>query len=275
MKAKSAPKNVLVSVVMGSDSDLPIMTEATKVLEEFGISYELILTSAHRTPLRTTKFAASAAGRGIKIIIVGAGAAAHLAGVIASQTILPVIGVPIDATSLHGLDALLSTVQMPGGIPVATMAIGKAGAKNAALFAVRILALEDKEISAKLSAYIEENGQGCGKKAGKHFMPEILKVDADNSEEKILTKAVEILANGGIIAYPTETFYGLGADATNEKAIEKIFAVKGRNFKNPISLIIGQADDIYPLVQDVPETAQKADGRILAGSADDSFSSRR
>ena len=88
-------------------------------------------------------------------------------------------------------------------------------------------------------------------------MPEILKVDADNSEEKILTKAVEILANGGIIAYPTETFYGLGADATNEKAIEKIFAVKGRNFKNPVSLIIGQADDIYPLVQDVPETAQK------------------
>ena len=88
-------------------------------------------------------------------------------------------------------------------------------------------------------------------------MPEILKVDADNSEERILTKAVEILANGGIIAYPTETFYGLGADATNEKAIEKIFAVKGRNFKNPISLIISQADDIYPLVQDLPETAQK------------------
>ena len=88
-------------------------------------------------------------------------------------------------------------------------------------------------------------------------MPEILKVDADNSEERILTKAAEILANGGIIAYPTETFYGLGADATNEKAIEKIFAVKGRDFKNPISLIIGQTDDIYPLVQNVPETAKK------------------
>ena len=88
-------------------------------------------------------------------------------------------------------------------------------------------------------------------------MPKILKVDADNSEERILTKAVEILANGGIIAYPTETFYGLGADATNEKAIEKIFTVKGRNFKNPVSLIIGQADDIYPLVQDVPQTAQR------------------
>jgi len=164
MKAKSAPQNVFVSVVMGSDSDLPIMTEATKILEEFGIGYELILTSAHRTPQRTTKFATSAAGRGVKVIIVGAGAAAHLAGVIASQTILPVIGVPIDATSLHGFDALLSTVQMPGGIPVATMAIGKAGAKNAALFTVRLLALEDKKISAALSAYIEKMARDVEKK---------------------------------------------------------------------------------------------------------------
>jgi len=164
MKAKSAPKNVLVSVVMGSDSDLPIMTETTKVLEEFDIGYELILTSAHRTPLRTTKFALSVAQRGIKVIIVGAGAAAHLAGVIASQTILPVIGVPIDATSLHGLDALLSTVQMPGGVPVAAMAIGKSGAKNAALFAVRILALDDKGIDAKLSSYRKKMSRDVEKK---------------------------------------------------------------------------------------------------------------
>jgi phosphoribosylaminoimidazole carboxylase PurE protein len=164
MKAKSAGKNVLVSVVMGSDSDLPIMTEATKVLGEFGIGHELILTSAHRTPQRTTKFASSAAGRGIKVIIVGAGAAAHLAGVIASQTTLPVIGVPINATALNGLDALLSTVQMPGGIPVATMAIGKAGAKNAALFAARILSLEDKGLSARLSAYIKKMAKDVEKK---------------------------------------------------------------------------------------------------------------
>ena len=164
MKAKSAPKNVLVSVVMGSDSDLPIMTETTKVLEAFGIGYELILTSAHRTPQRTTKFAALAAERGVKVIIVGAGAAAHLAGVIASQTLLPVIGVPIDATALHGLDALLSTVQMPGGVPVASMAIGKAGAKNAALFAARILANEDKGISAKLSVYKKKMAKDVEKK---------------------------------------------------------------------------------------------------------------
>ncbi len=164
MKAKSGKKNLLVSVVMGSGSDLPVMTEATKVLENFGIGYEMVLTSAHRTPLRTTKFAVSAAGRGVKVIIVGAGAAAHLAGVIASQTILPVIGVPIDATSLNGLDALLSTVQMPGGIPVATMAIGKAGAKNAALFAVRVLAVEDKELSAKLSSYMKKMAKDVERK---------------------------------------------------------------------------------------------------------------
>ncbi|MCE5282718.1 MAG: 5-(carboxyamino)imidazole ribonucleotide mutase, partial [Deltaproteobacteria bacterium] len=143
-------EEVLVSVVMGSDSDLPIMEEAVKVLAEFGIPHELFLTSAHRTPERTGAFARGAAKRGIRVLIVGAGAAAHLAGVIAAQTLLPVIGVPIDATSLKGLDALLATVQMPGGIPVATMAIGKAGAKNAALMAVRILALEDEGLQKKL-----------------------------------------------------------------------------------------------------------------------------
>jgi len=147
---------VVVSVVMGSDSDLPVMEEAVKVLAEFAIPHELFLTSAHRTPERTTAFARGAAKRGVKIIIVGAGAAAHLAGVIASQTLLPVIGVPIDATSLQGLDALLATVQMPGGIPVATMAIGKAGAKNAALFAVRALALEDADLQKKLQSYIRK-----------------------------------------------------------------------------------------------------------------------
>ena len=147
---------VIVSVVMGSDSDLPVMEEAVKILAEFAIPHELFLTSAHRTPERTTAFARGATKRGVKIIIVGAGAAAHLAGVIASQTLLPVIGVPIDATSLQGLDALLATVQMPGGIPVATMAIGKAGAKNAALFAIRVLALEDADLQKKLQSYIRK-----------------------------------------------------------------------------------------------------------------------
>ena len=144
---------VTVSVVMGSDSDHPVMEETVKVLREFDIPHEVVLTSAHRSPERTSSFAKRATERGVRIIIVGAGAAAHLAGVIASQTHLPVIGVPIDATSLRGLDALLSTVQMPGGIPVATMAIGKAGAKNAALTAVRILALEDKRLGKALAEF--------------------------------------------------------------------------------------------------------------------------
>jgi 5-(carboxyamino)imidazole ribonucleotide mutase len=147
-------KGAVVSVVMGSDSDLPVMEEAVRILAEFGIPHELFLTSAHRTPERTATFARMAAKRGVRLIIVGAGAAAHLAGVIAAQTLLPVIGVPIDATSLKGLDALLATVQMPGGIPVATMAIGKAGAKNAGLLAVRILALQDSGLQKKLQTYI-------------------------------------------------------------------------------------------------------------------------
>ena len=149
-------ESILVSIVMGSDSDLPVMEEAANILKLFDIPSELYLTSAHRAPERTTVYAKGAAKRGIKLIVAGAGAAAHLAGVIASQTQLPVIGVPIDATSLNGMDALLATVQMPGGIPVAAMAIGKAGAKNAALFAVRILALESPSLQKKLQAYIRK-----------------------------------------------------------------------------------------------------------------------
>jgi phosphoribosylaminoimidazole carboxylase PurE protein len=156
MRMKKVNRDVLVSVLMGSDSDLPIMKEALETLKKFDIPYELFLTSAHRTPERTTSFARKAEERGIKVLIVGAGAAAHLAGVIASQTRLPVIGVPIDATSLGGLDALLSTVQMPGGIPVATMAVGKAGARNAALMAARILALGDAPLRRKLQQHAEQ-----------------------------------------------------------------------------------------------------------------------
>ena len=153
MKKKS---DVLVSVLMGSDSDLSVMKEALETLKKFGIPYELYLTSAHRTPERTKEFAQKAEGRGVKVMIVGAGEEAHQAGVIASLTRLPVFGVPIDATSLGGLDALLSTVQMPGGIPVATMAIGKAGARNAAIMAARILALSDAELRKKLQQHAEQ-----------------------------------------------------------------------------------------------------------------------
>jgi phosphoribosylaminoimidazole carboxylase PurE protein len=138
---------------MGSDSDLPVMQEAANILEEFGVPYELCIASAHRAPDLTEALAKNAHKKGIEVIIAGAGAAAHLAGVIASKTTLPVLGVPIDSSSLKGLDSLLSTVQMPGGIPVATMAIGKAGAKNGAIFAIQILSLKHPALRKKLALY--------------------------------------------------------------------------------------------------------------------------
>jgi phosphoribosylaminoimidazole carboxylase PurE protein len=145
----------LVSVVMGSASDRDIMEGCLKQLKELGITYEVKVSSAHRTPDQISEFARKAAGLGIEVIIAGAGWAAHLAGAIAAQTLLPVIGVPIDSSPLQGIDALLSTVQMPPGTPVATVAIGKGGAKNAAILAAQILALKHPEIAASLKAYRE------------------------------------------------------------------------------------------------------------------------
>ena len=143
----------LVSIVMGSDSDLEIMNEAAKALEGFGIPYEIDVTSAHRSPARTTEFTRQAAGRGIKVIIAGAGGAAHLPGLCAAKTELPVFGVPVESKSLRGIDSLLSIVQMPACIPVGTLAIGKPGAINAALLAASVLALNDRGLSDKLAAW--------------------------------------------------------------------------------------------------------------------------
>ena len=143
----------LVGIVMGSDSDLSVMQEASAILDEFGVPCEVVISSAHRTPDETHQYAKSARERGLKIIIAGAGHAAHLAGVLAANTTLPIIGVPIDSSALKGLDSLLATVQMPGGIPVATMAIGKPGARNAGLFAVSILATTDPSLQTKLDDY--------------------------------------------------------------------------------------------------------------------------
>jgi 5-(carboxyamino)imidazole ribonucleotide mutase len=157
----------LVSIVMGSDSDLEIMREAGKALEEFGIAYEIDVTSAHRSPDRTAEYARGAAKRGVRVIIAGAGGAAHLAGVIAAHTTLPVIGVPIPATSLQGMDSLLATVQMPAGIPVATVAIGKPGATNAGILAAQILGVADSAISSKLDAYKEKLARGVDEKSKK------------------------------------------------------------------------------------------------------------
>lgn len=165
--AEKEKGNPLVGIVMGSDSDLPVMEEAERILNQFQVPYEVTLSSAHRSPDRTIRYAKSAEERGLEVIIVGAGAAAHLAGVIASETILPVIGIPIDSSPLKGMDSLLSTVQMPGGIPVATMAIGRAGARNGAILAVQILALKSpqmrealKEYKKRLAQEVEEKAKG-------------------------------------------------------------------------------------------------------------------
>lgn len=143
----------IVGILMGSDSDLPIMQEAAAMLQEFGIEYEMTIASAHRTPKKVLEYSQNAEKRGLKVIIAGAGWAAHLAGFVASQTTLPVIGVPIDSSPLRGLDALLSVAQMPGGVPVATMSLGKAGAKNAGVFAAQIIAIGDVKIANRLKVY--------------------------------------------------------------------------------------------------------------------------
>ena len=142
-----------VAVVMGSDSDLPVVTATIDLLKEFGIGCEVRVMSAHRTPDEVHTFATEAEGRGIAVIIAAAGGAAHLAGVVASLTTLPVIGIPMETVALKGIDSLLSTVQMPAGVPVATVAIGKAGAVNAAVLALQILALTDDKLKAKLREY--------------------------------------------------------------------------------------------------------------------------
>ncbi|HEX2814314.1 MAG TPA: 5-(carboxyamino)imidazole ribonucleotide mutase [Sphingopyxis sp.] len=142
-----------VGVIMGSQSDWPTMAHAVHILEEFGIAHEVRIVSAHRTPDRLIDYAKSAAGRGLKAIIAGAGGAAHLPGMVASMTRVPVLGVPVQSAALSGVDSLYSIVQMPGGIPVATFAIGKAGATNAGLFAAALLATESTDLAQKLDAW--------------------------------------------------------------------------------------------------------------------------
>ena len=154
-----------VLIVAGSDSDLPVMKAAEDILKELRISCTMTIASAHRTPERTTKLASEAEGKGIDVIIAGAGMAAHLAGVVASHTIVPVIGVPIDSSPLNGLDSLLSTVQMPSGVPVATMAIGKAGAKNAGIFAAQIIGRKDMKVAKRLKDLKKKLAEEVGRKA--------------------------------------------------------------------------------------------------------------
>ncbi len=149
-------ETALVGIVMGSDSDWPKVKDAARVLKEFGVPFEVRVISAHRTPEAATGYAASAVTRGVRVILAAAGGAAHLGGVLAAHTILPVIGIPISGGALNGLDALLSTVQMPAGVPVAAVTLGRAGPTNAALFALQILATANKDLRRQLEAYKEK-----------------------------------------------------------------------------------------------------------------------
>lgn len=158
-------KQPVVAIVMGSRSDLPEMEGCVKVLRDFGVGYELKVLSAHRSPEAVASFAKSVVDRGLKVIIAGAGGAAHLAGAIASHTILPVIGVPIRTKVFKGIDSYLSTLQMPSGVPVATMAIGKAGAKNAAILALEILGTSDPKVQKKLEIYKKSLASSVRKKS--------------------------------------------------------------------------------------------------------------
>ena len=146
----------IVGVVMGSRSDWETMKSASEILTQFGVPHECKVVSAHRTPQWMNEYASTAEDRGLRLIIAGAGGAAHLPGMIASQTVLPVLGVPVQSKALNGLDSLLSIVQMPGGVPVATLAIGTAGAKNAGLLAVRILALQDPQLNAAMHKFCDD-----------------------------------------------------------------------------------------------------------------------
>lgn len=157
----------VVGIIMGSDTDLPVMSESARMLEKFSIPFEIEVISAHRSPARTHEYASSAIDRGLKVVIVAAGGAAHLAGVVAALTTLPVIAVPMATTVLSGIDSLLSTVQMPAGVPVAAMAIDKAGAINAAIYATEILATSDLQVTERLKAYKQELARSVEEKSAR------------------------------------------------------------------------------------------------------------
>jgi len=157
----------LVGIVMGSDTDFPVMVEAAQMLERFGIAYEVEVISAHRSPVRLHEYATQASGRGLKVVIVGAGGAAHLAGVVAALTILPVVAVPVATTVLAGMDSLLSSVQMPAGVPVASMAIDKPGARNAGIFAAEIIATFDRRVAGQLALYKKELARSVDEKSAR------------------------------------------------------------------------------------------------------------
>ena len=232
----------VVSILMGSRSDLPTMENCFNQLKEFGIPFEAHALSAHRTPNEVIKLAEGAKDRGIKVIIAAAGGAAHLGGVIASSTTLPVIGVPIQTSALGGMDSLLSTVQMPGGIPVATVAIGKAGAKNAAILAAQMLALSDEAMAEKMVAFKASMAEKVIKDAG----DKIDEADKNDINQKIATLR-ETISGGNVDAIKLGT----------EDLQKAVYAVSEKLYKNQAGQA-NPADNTTPPAGD----ATGADGQV-------------
>ena len=206
----------VVGILMGSDSDLPVMQEAGAMLQEFGIEYEMTVASAHRTPKKVLEYSATAEKRGLKVIIAGAGWAAHLAGFVASQTTLPVVGVPIDSSPLKGLDALLATAQMPGGVPVATMSIGKSGAKNAGIFAAQIIATADVKVANRLKVFKVEMERDVEEKAKR-----LMAVSTGTSSLKAAASASSSKATAATASSPKVVVSAKDSDVAEGASVKK------------------------------------------------------
>ncbi|NQU44582.1 5-(carboxyamino)imidazole ribonucleotide mutase [bacterium] len=293
----------LIGVVLGSHSDVKRMEKGLERLRSMRVSFEMCIASAHRTPERLAEWLRGAEARGVRVVIAGAGAAAHLPGVVASKTLLPVIGVPFNASPLGGTDALYSIVQMPPGIPVATVGIDSA--ENAAVLALHILAIGEPSIREKLRAYragwqgkiAEQNEQlyeaypearpGAkdvdlaqemppeprpvkdAVRSGIQAVPSrpegpvrpggkmIWKVDPERPELEAIEEAVDILLDGGVIAVPTDTVYGLLADATNPRAVERLYELKGRDRDKPIAVLIDSEQLFHTLTVETPEKVEE------------------
>lgn len=252
-----------VAIIMGSQSDMPTMQEAARILKKLGVDYQIKVLSAHRTPQQTVSFAKNASRSGVKVIIAGAGGAAHLAGVIAAHTTLPVIGVPMETKYLGGMDSLLSTVQMPGGIPVATMAIGQAGAKNAGILAAQILAVSDKKLTSKLLEYKNELAKSVFVKQAAPTA-KLIRINPSRPDKNKIKEAAKALDSGKLVVFPTETVYGIGADAENKVALSRLRRLKQRPTK-PFSFHIAEKADLKKLHCAIDKTADKLINKFLPG----------
>ena len=310
-----------IGIVLGSYSDVKLMKPGMERLKKMQVSFEMCIASAHRTPERLERWLADAEARGVQVIVAGAGMAAHLPGVVASKTLLPVVGVPFDASPLHGQDALLSIIQMPPGIPVATVGIN--GSENGVILALEIVALNDISIREKLRVFrdtwkekieeqnrklyeefpeakpsdvpseatwgIAEESDGfiiedqeiseeivvrVGRNESVSIAPKTSsssnavlrrKVDPDSPDVAVIEEAVDRLLGGGIVALPTDTVYGVAADATNQHAVQKLYLIKDRDPKKPIPILVDSIKMFRQLVRDIPPEAEEIIDRFWPG----------